>query len=241
MTPLVGGRVLPYPVSRTPFTIYRVHERPEAGYTSPVEHPTHEQDQTDDRAATRRGRLGRAALVVLDMQEAYFEAPALRDHRETIVERCSVAIAWARSLGLPIITVRTEHRADRSTWTLNMLEDDQGMLIEGDDHTVALEELDLRGAVEVVKARDDAFLGTTLEQVLSDLSVEALVLTGVSTHTCITLTAAHAFAVQLEVVLVRDAIASHRPELHDITLDTLRLEYRCPVLEAESLHRLSLR
>lgn len=65
------------------------------------------------------------------MQEAYFESPALEDHRAAVVERCSVAIDWARDLGLPIITIRTEHRADRSTWTLTMLEDDQGMLFQG--------------------------------------------------------------------------------------------------------------
>ena len=175
------------------------------------------------------------------MQEAYFESPALEDHRAAVVERCSVAIDWARDLGLPIITIRTEHRADRSTWTLNMLEDDQGMLLQGDAHTARLPELDLRDGIDVVKTRDDAFLGSELEQVLRDLDVDTLVLTGVSTHTCIAMTAAHAFASQMRVVLVRDAIASHRPELYDITLDTLRLEYRCPVLEAESLRRISLR
>lgn len=198
------------------------------------------QDQTSARPP-RREQLGRAALVVLDMQEAYFEDPALAVHRATIVERCSVAIDWARAIGLPVITIRTEHHADRSTWTLNMLEDDQGVLLRGDAHTAVLAELDLRESIEIIKTRDDAFHGTELEQVIRDLEVDTLVLTGVSTHTCIAMTAAHAFATQLKVVLVRDAIASHRPELHDLTLDTLRLEYRSPVLEAEGLRRISLR
>lgn len=187
-----------------------------------------------------RGRLDRTALVVMDMQHAYFEAPSMRERRQTIVGHCGVAIAWARSLGLPIINVRTEHRPDGSTWTLNMLEDDQGMLFPDEAHTAVLEELDLREAVEVVKTRDDAFIGTKLDDVLEELGIEALVLTGVSTHTCIALTAAHAFAEQLDVILVRDAIASHRPELHDLVLDMLRLEYRFPVLETEALQRISL-
>lgn len=213
------------------------------GGTAPTvnEQPVHERDDAAERGAPWRGRLDRTALMVIDMQEAYFETPALRDHREALVGRCGVAIAWARGLGLPIINVRTVHQPDRSTWTLNMLEDDQGMLFEGDAHTAVLDELDLRDAVDVVKTRDDAFLGTDLERVITDLGLEALVLTGVSTHTCITMTAAHAFAAQLDVALVRDAIASHRPELHDLTLDTLRLEYRCPVLEAERLRRVSPR
>lgn len=177
--------------------------------------------------------------MVLDMQEAYFEDPALHTHRETVVAHCHTAVAWARANDRPIITIRTVHRPDRSTWTLNMLEDDQGMLLEGADHTAVLEELDLRGSIDVEKTRDDAFIGSTLGRVIRELGLDTLVLTGVSTHTCIAMTAAHAFATQIEVLLVRDAIASHRPELHDLTLDTLRLEYRFPLLEAEQLRRLS--
>lgn len=172
------------------------------------------------------------------MQQAYFEAPALREHREPIAAHCGVVLDWARRLDLPIINVRTVHHRDRSTWTLNMLEDDQGYLFEGDDHTATLEELDLGGAIDVVKTRDDAFIGTDLARVVAELGLEALVLVGVSTHTCIAATAAHAFAVQLEVVLVRDAIGSHHPELHELALDTLRDEYRCAVLESESVRRL---
>nr|WP_257910800.1 isochorismatase family protein [Janibacter limosus] len=87
----------------------------------------------------------------------------------------------------------------------------RGFLFEGDDHTAALSELDLSAATEVVKTRDDAFVGTDPDSVLTDPGVEAVVIIGVSTHTCVLLTAAHAFALDREVVLVRDAIASHRP------------------------------
>lgn len=173
------------------------------------------------------------------MQHAYFEAPALRQRQQDIMGHCGVVLGWARRLGLAIINVRTEHRRDRSTWTLNMLEDDQGYLFEGDEHTASFDELDLGEAIQVVKTRDDAFIGTDLARVVDELGLEALVLVGVSTHTCIAMTAAHAFAVQLEVVLVRDAICSHHPELHELTLDTLRAEYRCPVLDSDSLRRIS--
>lgn len=195
---------------------------------------------TDARENRWRARLSRSALVVIDMQRAYFEDDALGAHRDQLVAQCAGAVAWARDNGLPVISVRTEHRRDRLTWTLNMLEDDQGFLFEGDPHTQVVDGLDLTGAVDVVKTRDDAFLGTRLSEVIDELDVDMLVLVGVSTHTCVAATAAHAFAAQLEVVLVRDAIASHRPELHEITLDTLRAEYRCPVVETGQLLRMSV-
>lgn len=193
---------------------------------------------TDDENTRWRAPLARTALLVVDMQEAFMEAPALVSRRAELVEHCSRVLAWARGRRLPIVSVRTEHRRDRSTWTLTMLEDDQGYLFEGDRHTQTVPELDLRDAVEVTKTRDDAFVGTDLAEVLTRLGAEAVVMIGVSTHTCVLLTAAHAFALDLEVVLVRDAIASHRPELHEITLDSLRAEYRCPVLGVEALTRI---
>ncbi|WP_277455705.1 isochorismatase family cysteine hydrolase [Janibacter sp. DB-40] len=203
-----------------------------------------EQTATPDNRVLRtppwRGRPERTGVVVMDMQEAYFEAAALKERRQQIVAHCTTVLAWAHDLGLPVINVVTQHKRDRSTWTLNMLEDDQGYLFEGDAHTATLDELDLDDATEVVKTRDDAFVGTDLQEVVTELDLDALVIVGVSTHTCVAATAAHAFAIQREVVLVRDAIGSHRPELHELALDTLRDEYRLPVLDAEQLRRVTV-
>lgn len=185
-----------------------------------------------------RAPLSRTVLVVVDLQEAFMEDAAMAAHRGELVEHCQTVLTWATELGVPVVDVRTMHQRDRSTWTINMREDDQGFLFEDSPHTAHLEELDLRDAVQVTKTRDDAFVGTDLERVLRDLEARALIMIGVSTHTCVLLTAAHAFALDLEVVLVRDAIASHRPELHEITLDTLRDEYRFPLLAADSLCRI---
>lgn len=213
------------------------HDRSRTGYRDTVDEM--ETTVTDARDTWWHTRLRRSALVVIDMQRAYFDNDALECRREELVAHCGETIGWARANGLPIINVRTEHRRDRSTWTLNMLADDRGFLFTGDADTQVVDGLDLTGAVDVVKTRDDAFLGTNLAAVIDRLDVDALVLTGVSTHTCVATTAAHAFANQLEVVLVRDAIASHRPELHEITLDTLRAEYRRPVLDADHLRRIT--
>ncbi|MFX4287059.1 cysteine hydrolase family protein [Janibacter sp. G349] len=188
-----------------------------------------------------RAPLERTAVLAIDLQEAFFEDPALAARRDALVARCRQVLRWAEAERLPVVAVRTVHRRDRSTWTITMRQDDQGFLFDGAPHTASLAELDLTSAIEVVKTRDDAFVETGLAEVLSSLAVEAVVVVGVSTHTCVQLTAAHAFAADLEVVLVRDAIASYRPELHELVLDVLRDEYRFPVVSADALCRVTTR
>src|SRR3546814_19424913 len=100
------------------------------------------------------------------MQNAFFEAGPLHECRSDLVSRTHTLLEWARERQLLVVNVRTEHRADRSTWTLNMLEDDQGFAMEGDHKSPQPAELDLDGVTEVVKTRDEPFLGTPLEELL---------------------------------------------------------------------------
>lgn len=174
-----------------------------------------------------------AALVLVDLQNAYFADEPLRARRREMVESARTLTTWARASGMLVVNLRTEHRRDGSTWTLNMAEDRQGFAFTGDEDSLPLDGLDLDGVVDVVKTRDDGFLGTQLRAVLDGIGT--LVLAGVSTHTCVAATAAHAYAQDMSVVLVHDAIASHRPELHRSTLAVLSDEYRMPVVDVAGL------
>lgn len=166
------------------------------------------------------------ALMLVDLQVAFFSAGPLADLREVLVRRSNALHGWATEFGLPIFLVRTQHCPDRSTWTLNMLEDDQGFLIRGEPDTEPLPGLIVQGTRDVVKTRDSAFHDTDLSSQLQALKIDTLVMAGVSTHTCVASTAADAYARDLHVVLAQDAIASHRPHLHQPTLDLLRDEFR---------------
>jgi len=166
------------------------------------------------------------ALLVIDLQVAYLDGGVLEEHRERLVERTNALIRWARERGSPVVVVRTEHRRDRSTWTLNMCEDDQGFAFTGDPDAQFVPELDVAGARELVKTRDSAFVRTDLADWLAGWGTRALVVCGVSTHTCVATTVAEAYARDLDVFLAVDAIASHRPAWHDLALDLLRSEYR---------------
>ncbi len=66
------------------------------------------------------------ALLLIDLQNAYFEAPELAAVKDELVARANELVAAAREAGRPVVLVRTEHERDRSTWTINMHADDEG-------------------------------------------------------------------------------------------------------------------
>ncbi|MDO2935945.1 cysteine hydrolase [Paeniglutamicibacter sulfureus] len=177
----------------------------------------------------------RTALLIVDMQNAFFEDPILARHRESLVRHCNELAGHARSMGMPIFNIRTEHARDKSTWTLSMLDDDQGFLFEGSEQAQNLVGLDVRDSTEILKRRDSAFWRTDLSEQLARLGVESVLMAGVSSHTCIASTAADAYADDLRVWLVSDAIASSDPDFEKSTLGLLQAEYRQHIVTTDAL------
>lgn len=174
-------------------------------------------------------------LLVIDMQNCFLDSGPLARERERLVQRCNVLIANALAASAPVFTIRTEHRRDRSTWTRNMVADDQGFAFSGDDDARLVAGLTVNGSLQLTKTRDSAFLYTDLEERLRAAGVAQFALCGVSTHGCIAATAAEAYARDFGVLLVHDAIASHVPQVHPLVLNLLQDEYRQPVLAADEV------
>ena len=174
------------------------------------------------------------ALLLIDLQNDYFADDELARCRDDLVAACNRLVDRARAAGSLVVEVQTVHAPDKSTWALNMLEDDQGLVLAG---TYGAQRLDgLHHADRVVaKTRDSAFHGTELAEVLAAHEVRRLVLTGVSTESCISATATDAYAHDLTVVLVRDATASVQEALHDQVLQRLHEQYRQEVVWAENV------
>jgi nicotinamidase-related amidase len=176
------------------------------------------------------------AVVVVDMQVDFFNDPELERCRADLVRTCNQIIDAARDQGLLVVEVRTEHTEDGSTWALNMVDDGAGMTIAGTPGAEPVQGLHhadaTDGVVLVRKTRDNAFHDTDLGRVLAGAGVEALLLCGVSTESCIVATATDAYARDYRVTIVRDATASVRWDLHDQALDSLREQYRQPAISA---------
>jgi nicotinamidase-related amidase len=174
------------------------------------------------------------ALVLIDLQYDYFADDELERCRDDLVKACNLLIERARSAGAPVVEVRTVHRRDKSTWALNMLEDDQGMALEGSRGAERLDELAEPDHV-ILKTRDSAFHDTGLAEWLSERGVDRIVVAGVSTESCIAATATDAYAHDLRVVLVEDGTASVEWEQHDQTLSRLKAQYRQDVVKADDV------
>lgn len=181
------------------------------------------------------------AVVLIDMQVDFFNDPELERCREDLVAACNTVIDGALERGLPVVEVRTLHPADRSTWALNMIDDGAGMTEEGTPGAEPVEGLHHAGTTDGVtvlrKTRDSAFHETGLADLLREADVDSFLLCGVSTESCIAATATEAYARDLAVALVRDGTASVRWDLHDHTIDSLRAQYRQPVVDADAAVR----
>lgn len=179
------------------------------------------------------------AVLIIDMQNAFFDDPVLGNGREAVTRACNRIIAAAKEGEARVLLVKTEHEEDKSTWTLNMLEDDQGFIFRDTAQAQFVSGLEVKGLPQMVKTRDSAFLGTDLLLRLRNWNVDTIVLAGVSTHNCIAQTAADAFAHNLRVIYAAEATASENPEAAAAVQDILCREYRQQILPiAEILDRL---
>ncbi len=173
------------------------------------------------------------ALVVIDLQVDYFQDPELARCRGSLVERSARLARAAHESGAPVVEVQTVHAPDRSTWTIDMLEDGEGVVIEGTPGAERLPDLDLDPSAVVRKTRDSAFFDTDLLEHLGGVARPAIV--GVSTESCVRATAVDAYAHDLRSVLVADATASVDASEHDEVLRRLHAQYRLPVVDAAEI------
>ncbi|MCO1339393.1 hypothetical protein BJH93_10895 [Kocuria polaris] len=176
-----------------------------------------------------------SAVVFIDLQNGFFENPELARIQEPLVREVNRLAAAARAQGAALFHVVTEHARDKSTWTLSMLDDDQGFNFTGSTQAEPLDGLDLGDAHQLVKIRDSAFFGTDLAQRLRIGGTRRIAIAGVSGQSCISRTGADAFAENLRVAYASDAIGSEDPERCDASLEILSRELRQPILATDEL------
>jgi nicotinamidase-related amidase len=178
------------------------------------------------------------AVLIIDMQNAFFEAEPLASQQDRVVTGCNELIRAARESGTKVMMVCTEHERDKSTWTLSMLDDDQGFIFSGSEQAQFVPGLDWHDLPRVVKIRDSAFVATDLLLRLRNWNVDRLILAGVASHNCVAQTAADAFAHNFHVVYAVDAMASTDEHAADEVLAVLSAEYRQPQLSAAEIRDL---
>jgi nicotinamidase-related amidase len=142
----------------------------------------------------RYGVNRRVALLVIDLQTAVFEDPAVPPVFDavTLLENARTLVDAARSGGIPVVYVQHCGRAGDE-------------FEEGRPGWYIYEPIAPRPGEPVVrKHKPDAFEGTQLQEVLESLSVRSLVITGAQSEHCVAATCRRAAQLSYEVLLASD-------------------------------------
>ena len=156
----------------------------------------------------------RDALLLVDLQNAFFDEPGLAEQEHELVQAANQLADAARAADIPVFVITTVHSRDESTWTLGMLEAGEGFLFSGDEGTQVVPGLDTTDTTRIEKTRDSAWFATDLHLRLTNLKVDRVVLAGVSTHGCVGQTARDAYAYNLRITIVTDAVGDSRNDYH---------------------------
>ena len=166
------------------------------------------------------------ALLIIDMQQWMFRTPDRLSQAPELCANIATLISVFAASRLPIFDVRTEHRADRSTWSRLMRKHDYACLIEGTPDAEPVQGFSPpRSGIAIVKRANSAFLATDLEPRLKGLAAVRLFLCGVFLDGCVGLTAADAAQRGHEVVFVTDAIGHTGDADHEAILRWLVADY----------------
>lgn len=167
------------------------------------------------------------ALLLVDIQNEVFhpdgvlagDFPAKAGPMLAAVRRL---VGWAHDEGHPVIWLRLAFRAGHFDAVRDSMSRTRGTFVDGTWGADLLDGLGRRETdVVVTKKRPSGFFDTDLAIVLRGLGVERLVVGGASTNWAVESTVRDAHSHDLEVVVVRDAVATPFDDLHEASLRSM--------------------
>lgn len=162
-------------------------------------------------------RLSLSVLVLIDIQNEYFDGPLKLSGVEAAAEVAAGLLARARALGTPVVHVRQRGRAGGA------FDPD---VPRGQIHASTAP---LPGEAVIDKGLPNSFANTTLAEVLEGIGPRPLVVAGFMTHMCVSATVRAALDRGLSSTVALDATATR--DLPDPTGG---------VLPADTIHRAAL-
>ena len=163
--------------------------------------------------------MSRAVLIIVDLLNDFFEqSPVLGSQRVRLVAATNLLTRAFRSAGSPVFWVRQEFASDLSDAFPEMRRRNLAITISGTSGCQLLSELEQEPEdVTIIKKRYSAFYGTDLDERLSQLRPELLVIAGVNTHACVRMTVIDAYQRDYETIVAAECVASNDPEHHEVT------------------------
>jgi nicotinamidase-related amidase len=181
------------------------------------------------------------ALLVIDMQRDFLEPGGFGESlgndvsqlRRTIEPLRALLAGW-RAAGLPVIHTREGHLPDLSDCppaklargAPSMRIGDPGpkgrILVRGEEgHDIVDELAPTDGEPVIDKPGKGAFYATSLAELLGELGVRSLVVTGVTTEVCVHTTVREANDRGYECLVLSDCVGSYFPEFQRVALDMI--------------------
>jgi len=178
------------------------------------------------------------ALVVIDMQNFYMKqgASSYCPSAQDIVPNVNKLADAIRRFGSPVIWVRNvtngeafkgwSHHYERMTDKRIAIRKRE--LAKDGDGFQFWHEMDVRDTDrKIEKMRYSAFVpgASNLEKVLGEEGVDTIIFVGVATNVCVESTARDAMMMNYRTVIVEDACAANTKEAHEVSLNTLYLNF----------------
>lgn len=152
-------------------------------------------------ASPEPATLDNGILLIVDAQNEYKTGKLPLEGFDAAVHENAILLKAARNAGTPVIHV-VHHSAPGKA------------LFDPETHSAQIvpELAPISGEEVVIKGLPNCFAGTTLQKLLSEVSVrtdrKALILTGFATHMCVSATARAALDLGIPVTVVASATAS---------------------------------
>ena len=139
------------------------------------------------------------ALLVIDVQKAFFNDPVTAQSLNSAIEYINAAIALFREKQLPVLCIQHMNKDDK--------------LIPGEDGFDLPDQLNILDTdLHIHKIYGNSFNKTPLEDELRKLGVDTVIITGFCAEYCVLSTCRGAEDLDLTPIILRDSLASGSPE-----------------------------
>ena len=185
---------------------------------------------------------GKTALVLIDMQKIASPEPfvkaaikkglpendvkeAVADYEERFwkaVDNAEKILSACRRSGIDVVHVHLEAPTNNPLHTAKVNRKIGLIVPPASDESQSLDQVKpISDELVVTKTNGGAFTGTNLDFILRNMDIQSLILVGFLTDECVAATAYHASDIGYDVLLVRDATATHRNEAHEALIWSL--------------------
>ncbi len=160
------------------------------------------------------------AFLIIDMQKDFFTKKELSDQKQQLITNINDLINFLHPKHIPIIWIRQVLKKDLSNSPKHIQKSGKGVVLEDTQGAELIQGLSKSEQdYEIIKTRYSSFFNTSLDDLLKELKVDSLIISGINTHACIRVTAIDAYQRDLNVIIAKDCVSSYDKQHHQITMN----------------------